>query len=198
MRTCVLFLVCPLPCVLCSLPRLTVLLPALPDVHLSAQREVQVQPPVRLPLGDRGHIRLRDTPHRLKSTRKQFNFSLNQILPTLFTLRDDESKIIAVMSSNVDDLLYGYLQEGAEAMNSVLQQFLVGKEEHKSFRFCGKEVQQDEHFGIHVTVKDNTERVQPITLRLETFFVTKGCSRRYTSIEIRHTISCLDRKANTA
>ena len=24
---------------------------------------VQVQPPVRLPLGDRGHIRLRDTPH---------------------------------------------------------------------------------------------------------------------------------------
>ena len=65
MRTCVLFLVCPLPCVRCFLPRLTVLLPALPDVHLSAQREVQVQPPVRLPLGDRGHIRLRDTPHRL-------------------------------------------------------------------------------------------------------------------------------------
>ena len=63
MRTCVLFLVCPLPRVRCFLPRLTVLLPALPDVHLSAQREVQVQPPVRLPLGDRGHIRLRDTPH---------------------------------------------------------------------------------------------------------------------------------------
>ena len=48
----------------CFLPRLTVLLPALPDVQLSAQREVHVQPPVRLPLGDRGHIRLRDTPHR--------------------------------------------------------------------------------------------------------------------------------------
>ena len=64
MHTCVLFLVCPLPCVLCSLLRLTVLLPALPDVYLSAQREVQVQPPVRLPLGDRGHIRLRDTPHK--------------------------------------------------------------------------------------------------------------------------------------
>ena len=29
-------------------------------------------------------------------------------MPTLFTLRDDESRIIAVMSSNVDDLLYGY------------------------------------------------------------------------------------------
>ena len=31
--------------------RPTVLLPALPDVYLRVQREVQVQPPVRLPLG---------------------------------------------------------------------------------------------------------------------------------------------------
>ena len=34
----------------CLLLRPTVLLPALPDVHLRVQREVQVQPPVRLPL----------------------------------------------------------------------------------------------------------------------------------------------------
>ena len=68
MRACVLFLVCPLPRVRCLLPRPTVLLPALPDVHLSAQREVQVQLPVRVPLGDRGHIRLRDTPHMKVST----------------------------------------------------------------------------------------------------------------------------------
>ena len=49
---------------------------------------------------------------RLKNTCKQFKFSLKQILPTLFTLRDDESRIIAVMSSDVDDLLYGYLPAG--------------------------------------------------------------------------------------
>ena len=40
------------------------LLPALPDVHLSAQREVHVQTLVLLQLGERGHIRLRHTPHR--------------------------------------------------------------------------------------------------------------------------------------
>ena len=40
----------------CLLLHPTVLLPALPDVHLRVQREVQVQPPVRLPLGDRGHF----------------------------------------------------------------------------------------------------------------------------------------------
>ena len=63
MRTCGWCLVCLLPCVLRLLPRLTVLLPALPDVHLSAQREVHVNPPVLLQLGERGHIRLRHTPH---------------------------------------------------------------------------------------------------------------------------------------
>ena len=100
---------------------------------------------------------------RLKYMCKHSKFSLNQILPTLFTLRDDESNIIAVVSSNVDDLLYGYLPEGIEAMNSVLQQFLVDKEEHGTFRFCGNGFRQDEDFDIHVTAKDNTEREQPIT-----------------------------------
>ena len=88
---------------------------------------------------------------RLKNTCKQLKISLNQILSTLFTLRDDESRVIAVMSSNVDDLQYGYLPEGAEVTNAVLQQFLVGKEEHCTFRFCGKEFRQDEDFDIHVT-----------------------------------------------
>ena len=69
MRTCVLLLGCFSPRLSCSLPRLTVPLPALPDVHLSVHREVHVQPPVRLPLGDRGHIRLRDTPHTLSTPR---------------------------------------------------------------------------------------------------------------------------------
>ena len=83
-------------------------------------------------------------------------------MPTLFTVRDEESRIIAVMSSNVDDLLYGHLPGGAEATNSVLRHFWVGKEEHGTFRFYGKEFRQDEDFGIHVTAKDNTERIQPI------------------------------------
>ena len=69
------------------------------------------------------------------------------------------------MSSNVDDLLYGYLPEGAEATNSALQKFLVGTEKHGTFRRCGKEFRQDEDFDVHVTAKDNTERAQPITTR---------------------------------
>ena len=48
-------------------------------------------------------------------------------------------------------------------MNSVLQQFLVGKEEHNTLRLCGKEFRQDEDVGIRVTAKDNTERLLAIT-----------------------------------
>ena len=92
------------------------------------------------------------------------------------------------MSSNVDDLLYGNLTEGAEAMNSAKQQILVGKEEHGTFRFCGKEFRQDEDFGIHVTAKDNTERVQPITHNVKRFD-TKVYSRRNTSTEPSHSLS---------
>ena len=60
-------------------------------------------------------------------------------------------------------------------MNSVLQQVLVGKEEHKSL--CRKEFQQDDVFGVRVTAKDNTERVQPITNDAKTPFDTKGYRR---------------------
>ena len=118
---------------------------------------------------------------RLKNTCKKLKFSLNQILPTLFTLRDDESRIIAVMSSNVDDLLYGHLPEGAKAMNSVLQQFLVG---------------EDEDFGIHVTAKDKTERVQPITYDSKHGLTRKATADGNTLIEIRHTVSRMDYKKN--
>ena len=43
--------------------RSVALLPALPDVFLRVPQEAQVQRPARLPLGDRGHFRPRDTPH---------------------------------------------------------------------------------------------------------------------------------------
>ena len=86
----------------------------------------------------------------------------DQNLPHLFTLRNEESKIIVLMSSSVDDLLYGDLLQGAEAMKSVSQQFFNGKQEQDT-RFSWKEFRKDEDFEVHVKVKDNTERVRPHT-----------------------------------
>ena len=72
MCTCVLRLGRFLLDCLCSLFRPTVLLPALPDVHLRVQREVQVQPLVRLPLGDRGHS-VHETPLTGYEPKKDLN-----------------------------------------------------------------------------------------------------------------------------
>ena len=45
--------------------------------------------------------------------------------------------------------------------------------------FGGKEFRQDEDFGIHVTAKDNTEGVQPIT-----YDAKRGLTRKATADEI--------------
>ena len=46
---------------------------------------------------------------RLKEVAEDEGYVLNKILPTMFALRKDE-KIVGVMISNVDDLLYGNLR----------------------------------------------------------------------------------------
>ena len=61
----------------------------------------------------------------------------------------------------------------------MFRQFLVGKEEHGSFRFCKKEFRQDEDFGIRVTAKDNTERIQLIT-----YDAKQGLTRKATANEV--------------
>ena len=65
-------------------------------------------------------------------------------------------------TSNVDDLLYGYLPDGAESMNSVLQQFMVGKDEHGILKFCRKAFQDDEDYrhSQHNQRGTDTERLQ--------------------------------------
>ena len=60
--------------------------------------------------------------------------------------------------------------------------FLVGKEEHGTSRFCGKEFRQDD--GIHVTAKDITVRVQPIT-----YDAKHGLTRKATADDRHHRFS---------
>ena len=68
-------------------------------------------------------------------------YNLNQILPTVFTLGMD-GKIVSVMSSNVDDLLYGYKPEVEKCVKDIIDHFRITKEEVNEFRYCGKEFKQ--------------------------------------------------------
>ena len=100
---------------------------------------------------------------RLKEVVLDAGYTSNQILPTMFTLVKD-GQIVGVMSSNVDDLLHGELPGHESAMNKILETFAVRDQQVGEFRFCGKEVKQDEDLGIKVTTKDNTEKIRPIDI----------------------------------
>ena len=100
---------------------------------------------------------------QLKEVVLENGYTLNKILPTMFALRVND-KIVGVMSSNVDDLLYGSHPEHEKAMEDILDRFAVRDRSETSFRFCGKEVLQHADFSITVTAKDNTEKIRPINI----------------------------------
>ena len=94
---------------------------------------------------------------RLSEDMCKEGFTLNRILPTLFAFRDINDNIVGMMTSNVDDLLFGVTGPAEEAMRKVLEGFNVREAQERNFRFCGKEVVQNDDYSIRVTAKDNTE-----------------------------------------
>eukprot|EP00973_Karenia_brevis_P071364 9913190-Karenia_brevis.AAC.1 len=64
-----------------------------------------------------------------------------------------------MITTNVDDLLYGCLGEAEPTFQKVLDSFSVSEVGEENSCFCDKEVQQDDDYGIHVACKDNTEKI---------------------------------------
>ena len=81
----------------------------------------------------------------------------------MFALHDND-KIVGVMTSNVDDLLYGSLEGYEDSMKKILETFSVREINDAPFRFCGKEIVQYEDMSIKVTAKDNTDKIRPIII----------------------------------
>ena len=100
---------------------------------------------------------------RLKEVVEHKGYVLNKILPTMFALRSD-GKLVGVMTSNVDDLLYGSLQGHEKAMKEILDTFSVREINDAPFKFCGKEVKQFDDMSIKVTAKENIEKIRPIVI----------------------------------
>ena len=91
----------------------------------------------------------------------------------LFSIAKD-GVVHALCGTHVDDFLYGARGEAELLMQKVLKEFGVEDEEHTYFRYCGKEYRQNEDYSIHVTCKDNTEKIQPIRY---------DSTRKYTALE---------------
>ena len=71
-----------------------------------------------------------------------------------------------LMTTNVENLLYGYLEGCDAAVRKDLLQIEFGEEETPRFRFCGREVQQFDGFSIKVTVADDTKKIKSVSYNI--------------------------------
>ena len=90
----------------------------------------------------------------------------NRIYNALYSYANAEGKIILIMGSHVDDLLWANLPEANSIVEAVRKSFTWGAEDEMVFRFCGKEVVQDaKDYSIKVTCRDTTKKLKLINIK---------------------------------
>ena len=72
-----------------------------------------------------------------------------------------------MMVTHVDDLLYTCKPGYEHVVQKVLDFFAVNMKKvgEGSFRFCGREIVQDDQFNIRVTCRDTTEKILPVNFK---------------------------------
>ena len=73
----------------------------------------------------------------------------NFIFRALYTFCDETGEPALMLGSHVDDLIWACHPKYQYIIDD-LKHFQCGKVEQKKFRYCGKEVAQDDDFTIHV------------------------------------------------
>ena len=81
-------------------------------------------------------------------------FKENSILKALYALHNSEGRLIALLCTHVDDLLWAAEPEAEPIIEQLLGEFSCGKIERREFRYCGKEIKQADDFSITVTCRE--------------------------------------------
>ena len=103
---------------------------------------------------------------KLKEVVTKTGLKQSSLCPALFTYSED-GDIKVMLGSHVDDLLFA-CKPGFEGYVSKIQKaFDVddSKLTYKDFRFCGREISQDDEGNITVTCKATAEKIEPIQYR---------------------------------
>jgi hypothetical protein len=90
---------------------------------------------------------------RLRTTFLGIGFQENRILKALYSYARD-GVVLCIIGTHVDDLLWACKPEAQHIIDEVLASFKFGKIDKSNFRYCGKQVTQDEDFTIHINCKD--------------------------------------------
>ena len=88
-------------------------------------------------------------------------FRENKIAKALYVLEVD-GDIKGMLITHVDDLCWAFKLGYEESIQNILDEFVVKKVEEGKFRFCGKDVEQQDDMSVIVTCKDAIETVDAI------------------------------------
>ena len=88
-------------------------------------------------------------------------FRENKIAKALYVIEVDH-EVKGMLLTHVDDLCWAVYPEYEKHMTNILEAFDVRKVEEGKFRFCGKQVDQQEDKSVMITCTDATEQIGPI------------------------------------
>ena len=88
----------------------------------------------------------------------------NRISRALYHVTSPEGKILGMLGTHVDDLLWANEPEIDHLVEGLLKEFNVGTREENSFRFCGNEISQDADGTIRKTCEATARKLKPINI----------------------------------
>ena len=105
-----------------------------------------------------------------------------RITPALHYLHNPKGKLIGMIATHVDDLLYCYLDEGKKTIEGILKKFTIGKTESGRFRYCGLQFIQHEDYSVSNSTSENCRTVKPIEIDKHRKLSEKVTEKELTSL----------------
>ena len=102
---------------------------------------------------------------KLRKTFIEAGLKENHVMKALYSFCDADGELQIMCGTHVDDLIWAAKPEYEHMIRKVTSTFQCGEPEEKCFRYCGKEVTQDDDFNIVVTCRSTTMKLEPIRVK---------------------------------
>ena len=88
----------------------------------------------------------------------------NFILKAFYHYVDENGDLAAVLGSIVDDTIYAIRPDHKWIIDAISTELVFGKIEERTFRFCGREIVQDEDYNVKITCKQTTLKIGEVQI----------------------------------
>jgi Reverse transcriptase (RNA-dependent DNA polymerase) len=94
----------------------------------------------------------------------ELGFRENALIKAWYHLTDSEGRIIAMLATHVDDMLWACQPEAQPVIDKLLAKFTLKCVESDNFRFCGRDITQDPDGTIHIRCNGTLEKIVPVNV----------------------------------